>query len=291
MSNLIVTVPDEILAFMGGLSGLRHLGYLCRTSRAAQAILLLPSWAAWVMAAQQVWGSFESWDKLRNSAETPAQFAKRMLFPWVQAPVFLNLGLPDIQKLRSSERPDAKDRRAWRIRLDRANRLEITAQVVNERHNYFWSDNVGTSEEVNVKWFLPAGPLTRATVADLTDAELGRWDRFLTAYTFLWREGETCHRLQFEGAHRSCWRMHAGVVVATCRTVSDHEAVVALGFFGARKRRLLHVHFVPEEIVATREIFVARPGEMWVLERWGDPESRLVYFGPRVDGPQVEISE
>jgi hypothetical protein len=80
---------------------------------------------------------------------------------------------------------------------------------------------------------------------------------------------------------RSCWYLHAGVVVASfsCSRLATPIHVGGaggLGFLSVRTGKLLHFLPLTEEIGASDLLWVARPGEMWVLEKWAN---RVLYFG------------
>ena len=280
----LVAADPESIACIAGFAGLRHLGYLSITNRMLHTVLS-SSWTAWTMVTQQAWGSYNSLESLRIAprpmdalAETPTGFAKRMLHPWLHTPRYVDPQLPAVLPTQLT--------RAGLIQLDSENRLEVTAQITDAANSNFFligHSVVDHPLDTVVTYPLRAGPLTRAAVAELSANESCRWMQFLDRRYFIWRQPQQPRRLlQFDGFYSSCWRMNAGVVVVTfIEVVEFGEGVAALGFFGARTRKLLHVHFVHEECNATRDLFVACPGEMWVLERWRDPDSRLAYWGPR----------
>jgi hypothetical protein len=78
----------------------------------------------------------------------------------------------------------------------------------------------------------------------------------------------------------TCWEIHAGVAAAAfCDTYNDAGCI---GFFTATApHRLVHFIPTPGETNPSAEIVISRPAELWVLERWAEPQSRLLYYGPQ----------
>ena len=79
--------------------------------------------------------------------------------------------------------------------------------------------------------------------------------------------------------HDSCWNIHAGVAAAA---FSDaHTDTGCIGLFATRApHRLLHFIPTPGDTTPSAEVLISRPAELWVLERWAEPESRLLYYWP-----------
>ena len=82
------------------------------------------------------------------------------------------------------------------------------------------------------------------------------------------------------------WHLHAGVIVASfscsrLTTPMDVGDAGGLGFLSARTGKLLHFLPLTEEVGGSDRLWVARPGEMWVLEKWAN---RVLYFGTKMEG-------
>ena len=258
--------PD-IVVWIAEHLGFQHLGLLCRTSRVLRTIVA-PSWDVWTVPCQKVWGTSAPWDvfSMRAQDETPLQFARRMVFPWVQPPRKTALGLTDVL--------NAENTLAWRIQLDQQCRLQVTFQSFPPGSNVplAWGDE-GFPGKYDVVRSLPVRPLCGvSTVLPLSDDERTEWDEYLHDFRGIPYVG---YLMRYEVYRESCWRMHTGVVVAV---FSDSwHTVPGLGFFAVRDRRLLHFQLLYEDVEPSSEIFLACPGEMWVLDRWVD--NNLVYYG------------
>ena len=263
----VFLLPD-LAVWIAKHLGFQHLGLLCRTSRALHAIVS-PSWDVWTSSAQKVWGASAPWDvgRMRTPDETPLQFARRMVCPWVHPPREIALELPYVQ--------DAQGIRAWRIQLDEQRHPQITFKFVLPGGAFGYE---GFPGQFDIVRGLPSPhPLADAvTVAPLSDDERDEWDEYLL--TFQPTVDDTPGDVyRYDNFGDSCWRLHAGVVVAAYSYYWDTGS--ALCFFSVRDRRLLHFHTLPEEIGVSCELLIACPGEMWILERYVRPESQLVYYG------------
>jgi hypothetical protein len=262
--NIVVWIAEHLC--------FQHLGLLCRTSRVLRAIVS-PSWDVWVRPAQQMWGASAPWDvrRMRIPDEIPVQFAQRVVCPWVQPSRAVVLQMPTV--------PDAAATRAWRIELDEQRHLQVTFQYVPRGGGFLsWGDE-GFPGMYDIVRSLPARPLAGATsvAATLSDDERDEWDAYLLAFCGV-PGGDG--RMRYDNFRDSCWRLHAGVVVAA---FSDHWTTRAgLGFFATRDRRLLHFHLFFEEVGLSCEFLIACPGEMWMLERWAGLGSQLEYYGAQV---------
>jgi hypothetical protein len=76
-----------------------------------------------------------------------------------------------------------------------------------------------------------------------------------------------------------CRHIHAGVAAVACEDLNDDAGCVAF-FTTQAPHRLLHAVHLPGEANPSTEIVISRPAELWVLERWAEPQSRLLYYGP-----------
>ena len=264
----VFLLPDPAVWIAKHL-GFQHLGLLCRTSRALHTIVS-PSWEVWTSSAQQIWGASAPWDvsRMRTPDETPLQFARRMVCPWVQPSREIASELPYVQ--------DTGTLRSWLIQLDEQRRLQVSFQqdAPSGISSIGWE--VADFPDI-LHSQPPPHPLAGAvTVAPLSEHERGEWDAYLLTFRLtigdnpggVYRYAKWCD---------SCWRLHAGVVVAA---YSDYRYTnAALCFFSVRDRRLLHFHILPLVISVSCDLLIACPGEMWVLERYVGPESQLVYYG------------
>jgi hypothetical protein len=282
-SNASIPVTPDIVGVIARHLGFQHLGLLSRASHSLQKILA-SSWDAWVLSCERVWGASTHWDmlRLRVPDETPLQFARRMVYPWVQPLREVDLRIP--------ENLSAESTRAWQIQLDEGCHLRVTVSHVPSGDDPLWV--YGGGPDPLLAYSLPVRPLTEEMeVVPLSVYERSEWDEYLRLHTL--PPLRACVDLSDFRAvpggdtplryNNRCWRLHAGVVVAA---YSNYWRAV-LCFFAVRDRRLLHfqclpvddVFFYRRDDVQSSEVFVGCPGEMWVLERWANQGGRLLHYG------------
>jgi hypothetical protein len=221
--------------------------------------------------------------RLRVPDETPLQFARRMVCPWVQPLREVDLRIP--------ENLSAESTRAWKIQLDEECHLQVTVSHIPRGDDPLWV-YAGRPDPL-LAYRLPVRPLTEEmNVAPLSVYERAEWDEYLRLHALpLLRVCVDARDLPGGDAplryNNRCWRLHAGVVVAA---YSNYWRA-GLCFFDVRDRRLLHfqrlpvddVFFYRRDDVQSSKVLVACPGEMWVLERWADQGGRLLHYGTQTD--------
>ena len=244
--------------------------------------------------------------------ESASAFTRRMLCPWLQPPQLLDLFPAEV-----STAVDSKQTCVWRITLvsnsaqkdeeqeeyaeenrgESRTYLSVDAQSLTAESGfgYWFGDDSGGN--INTRYCIPAHPFDESKYASQTTATtttprpaqqtVDPAMQLLVDQTVFTAnaddESPLVHSSMRSGeGHANCWHLHAGVVAG--RYADPHADSAGLGFFSVRTRKR-HPHFlrIREEMdYPSDEIVQARPGELWLLERWHEPRSRVLYYGPAV---------
>jgi hypothetical protein len=167
--------------------------------------------------------------------------------------------------------------RAWRIRLS-GDGLSVSTQSIDAASGAYWfHDDNDNDREIRTTYTIQARPHGLCITDVLSPIVDRAFVNFLSTATHV------VTKLRFNLAESivlsfadHCWHLHAGVIAASFGNIGADVGGVC--FFDARTRRWLHYLPMREEIDASADVVITRPGEMWVLEKWADP-SRLQYYG------------
>lgn len=276
-------LPSPIIDHIAGLSGIQHAGFLSCVNRDWHAHIA-HSWSAWTMIGSQICGS-DHWDRgIARWTEfsrsiTPPQFTRLMTCPWSQSPHAIEL----FPSAASALFPPNTNTRAWRILL-RNEGCDVTAQSIGPSGGFwFYDEDIGDS--VNTTYSIqPHSKAVDCITPTECTFDASDWSPYLNTITHdvrysIWGDTYGIASMRYTD---SCWPLHAGVIVAAF--ADEASDMGGLGFFGTHTRRLLHFMLLPGEINASPSIMMSLPGEMWVLERWAEPDSRLMHYGPGLMG-------
>ena len=282
-SHLFTELLSQCIEIIADKCDVRCMGMLTRVCRTTRD-LLGNSKQCWHSIGRRICGA-EYWDsglkrwKELLDRESPSHFTCRMIYPWTQSPPRLldpfanTIALPTDQRI------------AWRLRMDddeNEQYLVIDTQTLTEEGAYaYWlhDDPWGNINATHRILSRPPGEISIKETSQphgILPAPALFEELRLSAHNITYNNRTYC---SISSLPLRCWHIHAGVAAIACEDLHDDAGCVAFSTTQA-PYRLLHAVHLPGETSPSAGIVISRPAELWVLERWAEPQSRLLYYGP-----------